>query len=346
MDIKKTLPVKPPVFAFLRKSRKRCQDILLVAVSFGLGILIWLLVVGADQMAMTLTVPIEFLNLPKNLVIYNQYQKEVNVTLSGPRSIMQEMRSRTLSLPVDLAEAKPDTVVLNTDSLPLPLPGGVSVVRMQPASITLSIDKLVQKQIPIVAETEGKVPPGYTLQEIVLSPDNIVVSGPQALLERQQALKTYLINLEGMTRSTTLPVHLALSSELASLIGETTVAAKITVKEKFVEKIIHNIPVSIRDAANPVILKPDAVSVFASIPESLLADNLALPMLFRASAQVGSGSLPRTASIEVFAVAVPGHEPTVIKSYTPQEVEILPPDSKPEPVKPSPETKKENRKKK
>jgi hypothetical protein len=43
---------------------------------------------------------------------------------------------------------------------------------------------------------------------------------------------------------------------------------------------------------------------------------------------------------------MPGHEPTVIKSYTPQEVEILLPDNKPEPAKLKQEAKKENRKKK
>ncbi|MCW5206813.1 hypothetical protein VU08_07795 [Desulfobulbus sp. F5] len=346
MDQKKTSLAKPSAIHFLRNSKKRCKEFLLLFVSLSLGILIWFLVVGADQMAMTLTVPIEFLNLPKNLVIYNQYQKEVNVTLSGPRSIMQEMRSRTLSLPIDLVGAVPDTVVLNTDTLPLPLPGGVSVVRMQPASITLSIDELVQKQIPIVAATEGKIAVGYALQEISLNPDKILVSGPQTLLERQQTLKTYVIPLEGMTRSTTVPVHLALSPELMSLIGETTVAVKITVKEKFVEKIIHSIPVSARDAMGPVVLKPDVISVFASIPESLLSDTLAQPMLFRASVYVGSGELPRTAPVEVFAATMPSHEPTVIKSYTPQEVEILLPDNKPEPAKLKQEAKKENRKKK
>ena len=311
---------------FPRSRTKRCQDLMLAMISLSLGILIWLLVVGADQMAMTLTVPIEILNLPKQLVIYNQYQKEVNVTLSGPRSIMQELRNRTnLSLPVDMAGAKPDTVVLNTDSLSLPLPGGVSLVRIQPASITLSVDEQVEKEIPVAAETEGKIALGYSLEELLLSPEKILVSGPQSLLERQQVLKTEPIKLDGLNRSVTLPVRLALSPELSGLIGETTVAVKLTVKEKFVEKIIHNIPVGIRDAAGPVELKPDAVSVFASIPEGLLADTQTLPLLFRASVHVGGSPLPRRAPVEVSAVAMPGHEPTVIKSYTPQEVDLLPP---------------------
>lgn len=337
---KKNATMTVPALLLAHVRKKRCQDILLLFVSLCLGILIWLLVVGADQMDMTLTVPIEILNLPKNLVIYNQPQKEVSVTLRGPRSIMQEMRSRSLSLPVDMAGAEPDTVVLNADSLNLPLPGGISVVRFQPASITLSIDQMAQKHIPVEPATEGRVAVGYTLHEITLNPDSILVSGPQALLERQQVLKTYLINLDGMTRTATMPVHLDLSPELLNLIGETTVAAKIVIKEKFIEKIIHGIPVGIRNAPGPVTLKPDAVSVFASIPESLLADPQSLPLLFTATVSVGGGELPRIAPVEVVAATVPGHEPTVIKSHTPQEVTILPPDSKPEPEGNQPDKKK------
>jgi hypothetical protein len=252
-----------------------------------------------------------------------------------------------------LAGAKPDTVVLNTDSIALPLPGGVSLVRIQPASITLSIDEQVEKAISVAAETEGKVAPGYTLEELVLSPDKILVSGPRSLLERQQVLKTHPIKLEGLIRSATIPVHLELSPDLTSLIGETTVAVKLTVKEKFVEKIIHNIPVIIRDAVEPVLLKPTEISVFVSIPEGLLADTQALPLLFRASVAAGSGVLPRRAPVEVVAVTMPGHEPTVIKSYTPQEVEVLPraaleppvpeeakPEVKPESKKPDKKNKK------
>ena len=316
-------PKSPVVKLKKNNTRKNCQELLLILVSLGLGILIWLLVVGADQMDMTLTVPIEILNLPKQLVIYNQYQKEVEVTLRGPRTIMQEMRSRNLSLPVDLSQAVPDTVVLSTDSLPLQLPSGIAVLRIQPASITLSIDQLAQRNIPVEAQIKGKVGLGYALKEVTLSPDKILVSGPQSLLEQQTALKTVPIDLEGRTRSETIPVNLALSSELMSLIGETSVAAKITVQEKFVEKIVYNIPIKAADAAAQVSFEPDTVSVFASLPERLAANSHSLSLLFTASVQVGDAPLPRKAPVEVSSVSISGHEPIVIKSFTPQEVKVL-----------------------
>ena len=301
---------------------KHCKELLLQVLSLALGILIWFLAVGTDQMDASMNIPIEVLNLPKNLVIYNQYRKEVSVTLRGPRGIIQEVRNRPPSLLLDLSEAEPDTIVLSTESLSLPLPSGISVVRMQPASITLSIDKLVERQIPITAVTEGNVAEGYILQDVSLNPDTISVAGPENLVAREQTLKTYVINLSGLNRSTTLPVHLDLSPEFMDLIGETTVVAKLLVADKLIEKKIRNIPVNIRDAEQEVRVKPNSITAVARIPEKLLSETPVLSMLFRASVNAGPGEFPRQVPVTVTGIAVPGHEPIQVISHKPAEVKI------------------------
>ncbi len=296
--------------------------LLLKIFSLCLGIFAWLFVVGADQMDMNLTIPIEVLNLPKNLVIYNQYQKKIDVTLRGPRSIMQELRNRNTSLPIDLSKAVPDTIVLNTDNLTIPLPSGISVLRTQPASITLSIDQLVEKHISITAEFEGEVASGYILKNITLNPDQILVSGPEKIISSQVSLSTYTINLKGLDHSITLPVRLVLTSDFMDLIGETTVIAKITVTDKFVEKKIRKIPINIKEADQSIHIRPDSISVIAHIPEKLTANTPVLSMLFRASINATEGELPRKVPVSVTGVTVPGHEPIKIMSYKPLEVEI------------------------
>lgn len=298
------------------------KDVLLMILSLALGILVWFLAVGTDQMDASMELPIEVLNLPKSLVIYNQYRKEVSVTLRGPRGIIQEVRNRPPSLLLDLSEAKPDTIVLSTESLSLPLPSGISVLRMQPASITLSIDKLVEREIPLTAITEGDVAEGYVLREIVLNPDKISVAGPENLVIQENTLKTYVINLSGLNHSTTLPVHLDLSPEFMDLIGETTVVAKLIVADKFIEKRIRNIPINIRDTEHEVRVKPDSITAVARIPEKLISETPVLSMLFRASVNAGSGEFPRKVPVTVTGISVPGHEPIQIISHKPAEVKL------------------------
>ncbi|MCI5165057.1 MAG: hypothetical protein D3903_02940 [Candidatus Electrothrix sp. GM3_4] len=304
------------------KKKINYKDLLLKLISLALGVLIWFLAVGTDQIDVSMDVPIEILNLPKRLVIYNQYQKEVSVTLRGPRGIIQELRNRPPSLSLDLSDAESDTIVLNTETLSFPLPSGISILRIQPSSITLSIDKLVEQQIPITAVTEGDVAEGYILQGVSLNPDKILVSGPASIVSLEEALKTYVINLSGLNHSTTLPVHLDLSPEFMELIGETTVIAKLAVVDKFVEKKVRKIPINIRDAGQDVQVKPHSITVVAGIPEKLISETPVLSMLFRASVSVGPGEFPRKIPLTVNGVSVPGHEPILIISYSPTEVQV------------------------
>ncbi len=304
------------------KKKINYKYLLLKLVSLVLGCLVWFLAVGTDQMDVSMRVPIQVLNLPKDLVIYNQYQKEFSVVLRGPRGIIQEVRNRPPSLSLDLSKAEPDTIVLNTESLSFPLPSGISIVRMQPASITLSIDQLVEQQIPITAVTEGEVADGYILKEIFLNPDKILVSGPASIISQEQSLKTYVIDLRYLNHSTTFPVHLDLTPEFIELIGETTVVAQLTVADKLVEKKVRKIPINIRDAEQEVRMKPNALTVVAGIPEKLTRETPVLSMLFRASVSAGPGDFPRQAAVTVNGVSVPGHEPIQIISYSPKEVQI------------------------
>ena len=298
------------------------KDLLLKLLSLALGILIWFLAVGTDQMDVNMTVPIEILNLPRNLIIYNQYQKEVSVVLRGPRGIIQEVRNRPPSLTLDLSGAKPDTIVLNTENLVFPLPSGISILRMQPASITLSIDELVKQELPITAETEGEAADGYLLKEVILNPDKIEVAGPASLINRTQSLKTYMINLSGLNASTTLPVHLDLSPEFMEIIGETTVVAKLVVGDKLARKKVRKIPINIRDNEQDVRVRPDEITVTADIPETLIKETPVLAMLFRASVNAEPGEFPRSVPVAVTGVSIPNHDPIQIISHTPTEVKV------------------------
>ena len=304
--------------------RTNTKDLLLKIISLCLGTLLWYFVVGEDQVDMHIQVPIEVLNLPENLVISNQYKKQLDVTVRGPRSIIQDLKNRNISRPVDLSTAEPGAIVIKNSNDSIPLPQGISVLQLQPANITLAIDRLIQKAIPINPLTEGKVSPGYVLDKITLEPDKIVVSGPQTILNPAQGLSTYVINVNNLNHSITLPVHLNLPPEFVDLIGETVVVAKIEVKEKLVTKKIRNIPINVRDAAQPVKIKPKKITVKATIAENLVRDTPVPAMLFRAYVVGADIEKAQDVPVIVNGVSVPGHEPITIQSFTPEKVRLIP----------------------
>ncbi|WP_457574055.1 CdaR family protein [Desulfolithobacter sp.] len=300
------------------------KDLALKAISLCLGIFLWFFVVGEDQVDINIQVPIEILNLPADLVISNQFKKEIEVSIRGPRSLIQEIRNQNITRPIDLSGAKPGTVVVQNDPDSIPFPRGITVLRLQPANITLLLDRLVQKDLPINPITEGSPAPGYVLSKITLEPDHLTISGPKAVLDSTNALTTYVINLDGLDHSTTLQVHLNLSQELLDLIGETVVTVKLEVREKFVERTVHSIPVNVRTPGFPVQVKPSTVSVVASIPENLVRDTPELSMLFRASLTVKNLTGPKKLPVTVSGVSVPGHESIKIIATRPEQVLVIP----------------------
>ena len=307
-----------------RLIKNKPKNWLLKLISITLATMLWYFVVGEDQVDMTILVPIEILNLPPELTISNQYKKDIEVTVRGPRSRILELRTKNISRPVDLARAKPGTVVIKNDDNSIPLPSGINVLRLQPTNVTLLLDELIKKQFPISPITEGELASGFELQRISLDPDHLTISGPKSILDKSNGLKTYLIDLDDLDHSTTLQVHLNLDQEFFDLIGETIVTANITVREKMVEYTIKNIPVNVRDAKGPISIDPNTITIKARVPENLIQETPEPAMLFRASVSTKGVTAPRNVPVTVNGVNVPGHEPITILSVIPGEITVTP----------------------
>jgi YbbR domain-containing protein len=297
---------------------------LLKLLSLIIGASLWYFVVGEDQGDLTVTIPLELRNLPSHLVIANQYRKDIEVVISGPRRLIQEMRQQNISRPVDLGKAEPGAMVVKNDAKSIPLPRGITVQRVQPANITLLVDRLMRKDFTITPITKGKPAAGFTLDSLTLNPPQITVTGPQGILEKEGALKTSVINLEDIDSSSTFQVHLSLDEALLQLIGETVIEANVVLKESMARKTVRSIPINSRETGGTVKFSPATVTVEAEIPERVVQVTPELAMLFRASANAAVDKPDQEVPVLVNGVNLPGHSPIVILKIIPDKARILP----------------------
>jgi YbbR domain-containing protein len=297
---------------------------LLKLLSLIIGASLWYFVVGEDRVDLIMTIPLELRNLPSHLVIANQYKKEIEVAISGPRRLIQEMRQQHISLPIDLGKVEPGAMAIKTEAESIPLPQGITVQRVQPANITLMVDRLAHKDFVITPVTQGKPASGFILEKLTLQPAQITVTGPQNVLDKEQGLKTAVVNLDGIDRSTTLQVHLDLNDTLLNLIGETVIEANVLLKENMIRKTVRSLPINIRDGGGDIKVTPRTVSVEADIPERIVQNTPELSMLFRASVNIPADKTAGEAQVLVHGVNLPGHAPIVILDITPDKVRVLP----------------------
>ena len=297
---------------------------LLKLLSLIIGASLWYFVTAEDRLDLTVTIPLELRNLPANLVVANQYRKDIEVVVSGPRRLIQEMRQQNISRPIDLGKAEPGAMVVKNDAESIPLPRGISVQRVQPANITLLIDRLASKDFTITPVTKGKPAAGFVLESLTLNQPQITITGPQTILEKEDALKTSVINLEGIDSSSTVQVHLNLNEALLKLIGETVIEANVTLKELMVKKTVRAIPITSKEPGVPMKFSPATVTVEAEIPERIVHITPELAMLFRASPGTPADKNSTDVPVLVHGVNLPGHAAIVIYTVTPDKVRIVP----------------------
>ena len=246
------------------------KDWVLKVISLVLAVVLWYFVGGEDRVNKNVMIPIEIINLPRDLVISNQFKKEIEVTVSGPRSMIQELSSRAITRQVNLASATPGTMVIKNDNNHIPVPRGITVQRVQPSSIILSLDKLIQKKFPVAARTVGKVAEGYYVKSLKVDPDVITITGPLTTLSQVDELFTKPINLAGRKQSIQLQIPLVLDPSIVELIGETSVTADLSIGVVTVKKTLDEMEVhAIIDGVKRDV-KPKTVQVIANIPKKYL----------------------------------------------------------------------------
>ncbi len=111
------------------------------------------------------------------------------------------MGKREITRQVDVSDATPGTKVVAIENDSIPVSRGIEVLRVQPSSIILSLDKLIQKEFAINPVTTGSVVPGFVLEDLTLDPDVITFTGPQTILSQVDVLKTKPININGLFES-------------------------------------------------------------------------------------------------------------------------------------------------
>ncbi len=268
-------------------SYRRPKNWVLKLVSLFFALFLWYFVVGEDKVDMNVTLPVEIVNLPRDLIISNQFKKQIEVTISGQRSLIRSMTEQHISRSIDLSKATPGTIVIQNDPDSISLPRGLSILRVQPPTLTLLLDRLIQKELPIKPILVGKVHKDFRLDSVTVDPLTLKISGPQALLDPEENLRTLPIVITGLSESTVKQVSLALKNEISDLIGEPVVAVRLNLSALKKEMQFTDIPIDFehdKGKQTEMIyrLSPPTVSIKAEIPQGMIRKPNGLKSLFKA----------------------------------------------------------------
>ena len=163
-----------------------------------LAILLWLQIAG-QPVQRTLLLPVELVNIPLEMEIANDYEREIEVVIRSRSTASFD--ERELAVVVDLRGVEPGierSFPLNSENV-LNRPYDVDVLDFSPARIRLQLDNTVEKMIEVIPEIIGQLVDGFEVTSV--EAPEVMIRGPASRVENVTEVQTEPITVEGLDSS-------------------------------------------------------------------------------------------------------------------------------------------------
>ena len=213
-------------------------------------------------------VPLEFI-LPDRVEISNEPADEVDVTLEGSQGRLSEVNARNLVARADITQLRPGerSARLTEKNVTMDLPSGVRIVNIEPRSVLLRLETIVEREVDIEARFEGQPPEGFVLGSVQITPARARVRGPESHVRAVDKAHTETISLDGLRETfvTQTAVDIA-DRKVAPL--DAVVTVRVEIAEERTEKRLPDVSVVSAVGGQP---QPATAAVTLRGPRSALA---------------------------------------------------------------------------
>jgi len=239
-------------------TRNLSLKLISILIAFGL----WLFVnFGERDTEESLKVPLELRNVPAHLMITSPRVDFVDLRVMGPRTLLGRIDRTRLAVPLDLTGVRPGQAVFRVGTEALTLPRGVKVVRITPAEVSIALERVSSKSVPVRLRVAGQPSEDVRVLEIKVSPEMVQVTGPESDLRELHAVNTEVIDVSA-ARPGTIEREVALDAVGDYLsFSALRVAVHLRVEELPVTREFRRVAVAVRNGDASVRLDPDHVHV-------------------------------------------------------------------------------------
>jgi YbbR domain-containing protein len=164
------------------------NDFKLKILSLVLALMLWVAVAYMGESRMSIAVRVSAENLGRNLIISKMDPDEVLVTLDGPISILKNIRSRDVRIPLDLANVKEGRQVFSLNKDNVFRPEGLRVDAIKPDYVVIETDSIMEKRLKTVVKLDKKWMSMYAVKS--WAPRYVTVEGSRDALKGRDSIVT------------------------------------------------------------------------------------------------------------------------------------------------------------
>lgn len=172
------------------------KDITVKIISIIFAIILWYNVVDKNSNPIyptSISVPLELLNKSslnnKKIELKDtDIPSTVRLTVRGRKDKLEAMRQYDFKATIDLSEIKS----VNDKELKIKVVSNnpeITIESMEPETVTLNLEKIIQKYFKVGIKTSGTVKKGYQLINTKVVPDTVSVDGSESIIKSIASVK-------------------------------------------------------------------------------------------------------------------------------------------------------------
>ena len=196
--------------------------------------------------------------------VFDRSADTVNIRFRGSRDDIRFLSSDQVSVEIDISQ-HPDRLLQTIKFSPryVKAPSRAHAVQFDPPEITVTMDREVERVLPVKALLEGDLPQSVQIEQAVCTPASVKVRGAERLLSELEQVRTVPISLDGRHNSFNTHVAIASSGQPWTISPE-RVTAEVSLVERVATRRIENSivrPLLASDDRRVVKIRPEKVTV-------------------------------------------------------------------------------------
>ncbi len=215
-------------------------------VSFLFALMLWFSLIPEEKTfsEKTLTVPLELHNIPSDMELMERPVQTVNVTIRAPNRLLPQLSSANVHAALNLQNATVAQEEYSLSRSMVSIPTGAEVKEISPSKVNLKFEKSEEILLKVSPNIIGELPEGYTLLKTAVVPPEVLVKGPESIINAHEMVRTSPINLTGLIQSKEIEADLILPDpDLTLAMSKNTVLVRLHISEKKSEdKVPENSP--------------------------------------------------------------------------------------------------------
>jgi YbbR domain-containing protein len=221
----------------------------LKALSFGVALMLWMIVSGEEMVERGVRVPLELQQFPAGLELRDDAPSTVDVRLRGASGALSRVSTGDIVAVIDLRAVRPGRRLFHLTPEHVRSPFGLEVVQVTPSTVAMVFEASASRQVPVAPAVEGRPAPGYVIGKVSSDPEAVEVVGPESAVKRVKEAMTEPVSVADAREPVHESVTVGFLDPALRLKAPRAASVVVDIVPAPLERLMRSRPVHLRNLA-------------------------------------------------------------------------------------------------